>query len=35
MVECVVADQQWGLSDTDTLGSIKCVQIRELSSIQG
>ncbi len=26
---------QWNLSNTDTLGSIKCVLIRGVSSIQG
>ncbi len=26
---------QWNLSNTDTLGPIKCVLIREVSSFQG
>ncbi len=26
---------QWNLSNTDTLGAIKCVLIREVSSLQG
>ncbi len=36
---CCVGDQipviQWNLSNTDTLGPIKCVLIREVSSFQG
>ncbi len=30
-----ITDLQWNLSNTDTLGPIKCVLIREVSSFHG